>query len=342
MAHDCAISRWHRYHDKLFEFCNFANLKRSPPCHMHGLLLSISWLKVQSGGSLIALTWLGVLLLVFWHFETVLDRWIFSTDKFDWIVISQHCISLEICYCAQFLLNSSPVSLISSPLFTVEATENTFTFTSAASWLILGQKTVFWKCAVGARMHGQCPPSCSARGFQGQTAPAALLLHQLQVARQNRGNLWDSWRTAKHSAGRYLSQPNPEICKRMKPGNLLLCMFGPKCISLIICRTPLTFQVFSRREFQQWSHQLWSRALLFYIFCCCEKQTFMGQHLLQVFDGNHPISQSRLRQEGLSTYMICGTHHADQYHFKSSRKTGQTAQHNMTQMKQYRLRLWKW
>jgi hypothetical protein len=27
----------------------------------------------------------------------------------------------------------------------------------------------------------------------------------------------------------------------------------------------------------------------------------MGQHLLSVFDGHHPISQSRLRQEGLST-----------------------------------------
>ena len=55
-----------------------------------------------------------------------------STKMLDWIVISQHCISLEICYCAQFPLHSSPVSLISSPLFTVEATENTFTFTFAS------------------------------------------------------------------------------------------------------------------------------------------------------------------------------------------------------------------
>ena len=52
----------------------------------------------------------------------------YSTDKFDWIVISQHCISLEICYCAQFLPHSSPVSLISSSLFA----EDTFTFSSAA------------------------------------------------------------------------------------------------------------------------------------------------------------------------------------------------------------------
>lgn len=108
-AHDCAISWRHWSIDYLFEL-GIANMKTSSSHHLYSLLWSmISWSKYKFSTTRWRkiLTWLGVLLLVFWHFETVSQLWIYSTDKFDWIVISQHFISLEICYCAQFPLKSS-------------------------------------------------------------------------------------------------------------------------------------------------------------------------------------------------------------------------------------------
>ena len=103
-------------------------------------------------------------------------------------------------------------------------------------------------------MHRQSAPSCSVRGFQGQTALAAL---EASCAAKPRESFQKQLERAKRKAFHYLSQNLKE----------------DYCNAFI--RHPSDFTAHSKQY----------------------KELFLGQHLLQFFDGNHPISQSRLHKE---------------------------------------------
>ena len=173
---------------------------------------------------------------------------------------------------------------------------------------------------LGARMHRQCPPSCSARGFQGQTAPAALRYTSCNLPR---GKTAGTFETAgeRQSTQQFTIYPNSQIW------NIHFCMFRIQTWPGRL--TPPSSQSFFQKRVV---YQVINIFFNFNNVVIClhatshitsidvrffeERYSFMGQHLLHIFDGHHPISQSRLRQEGLSTWYVEHTNHAE-CNFKS-------------------------
>ena len=167
---------------------------------------------------------------------------------------------------------------------------------------------------LGARMHRQCPPSCSARGFQGQTAPAALRYTSCNLPRGKTSGTARQLENGKAlSSSPSIPIPKSEIsisaCLESRRGQVVLHHHHLK----VFFQKRVVYQVinifFNFNNVVICLHAT-SHITSIDVRFFEERYSFMGQHLLHIFDGHHPISQSRLRQEGLSTWYVVNTNHA--------------------------------